>query len=365
MRTTATLIATLMLGVASCAYAQGGPSEGLGGGAGPGGGAIGIGGGAPGGDGPRGGGPGGDGPSGGAPSMEQGPAGDGGRESGGPSADGTTTRGETGDGKASRAERRANDDGGGKGRTERSARRDKSEKSEVKADDTASSDKADKPDRAGKDAAAQGVKDAQDAAAKKDADPARAERAERVKHVDLSGGKRDRVQSAFRDKPDIKRRTDVDIDISVGRRMPRDWHFAPVPITVIELVPEYRDYVFVYVEDEYVICDPDTYEVVAVVPAGGGGSYARAGDASCSTRIRLDEDQRELILKSVRIGREVDVADLEVGWSVPGDIELREFPSEVLSEADELSGCRYFIADDELAVVDPEEDKVVLLIDKR
>ena len=63
--------------------------------------------------------------------------------------------------------------------------------------------------------------------------------------------------------------TDVDIDISVGRRLPRDWHFAPVPITVIELVPEYRDYVFVYVEDEYVICDPDTYEVVAVIPAGG------------------------------------------------------------------------------------------------
>ena len=34
-----------------------------------------------------------------------------------------------------------------------------------------------------------------------------------------------------------------------------------------------------------------------------------------------------------------------------------------LSEADERRGC-YFIADDELAVVDPEEDKVVFLIDK-
>ena len=363
MRTTATLIATLMLGVASCAYAQGGPREGLSGDAGPGGGAVGIGGGAPGGDGPRGGGPGGDGPSG---AMEQGPAGGGeglgGRERGGPSAEGTTTRSETGDGKASRAERRANDDGGGKTGTEKSARRDKSDD---KTDDSAASEKVDKPDRAAKDAAGEGVKDSQDTTTtKKEDDPVRAEKAERVKHVDLSGGKRDRVQSAFRDKADIKRRTDVDIDISIGRRMPRDWHFAPVPITVIELVPEYRDYVFVYVEDEYVICDPDTYEVVALVPAGGSGGYVRTGDASCSTRIRLDEDQRELILKSVRPGREIDVDDLEVGWSVPGDIELREFPSEVLSEADELSGCRYFIADDQLAVVDPEEDKVVLLINK-
>ena len=57
--------------------------------------------------------------------------------------------------------------------------------------------------------------------------------------------------------------------------MPRDWHFVPVPIAVIEVVPEYRDYVFVYVEDEYVICDPDTYEVVAVIPAGGGGALRR------------------------------------------------------------------------------------------
>ena len=109
--------------------------------------------------------------------------------------------------------------------------------------------------------------------------------ADRVKQVDLSGDKRDRVQSAFRDKSDVKRRTKVDIDISVGRRLPRDWDFAPVPIAVIEVVPEYRDYVFVWVEDEYVICDPVTYEVVAVIPAGGrhhasassaGGSAQRA-----------------------------------------------------------------------------------------
>ena len=203
--------------------------------------------------------------------------------------------------------------------------------------------------------------------ARRDADPQRAEKAERVKHVDLSGDKRERVQGAFRDKGDFKRRTDVDIDISIGRRLPRHWHFVPVPITVIEIVPEYRDYVFVYVEDEYVICDPVTYEVVAVIPAGGGGrTYAGggSGDRECSTRSRLSEDQRELILQSVRLGREVDVSDLEVGWSVPQDIELEKFPTAVLSEAGELAACRYFIADDQLAIVDPDDDKVVLLIDK-
>ncbi len=66
----------------------------------------------------------------------------------------------------------------------------------------------------------------------------------------------------------------------------------------------------------------------------------------------------------MRLGHEVDVSDLEVGWSVPQDIDLEKFPKAVLSEADELTACRYFIADDQLAIVDPEDDKVVLLIDK-
>jgi hypothetical protein len=410
MRTTATLIATLMLGMASCAYAQGGPGEGLGGGAGGPGGALGIGGGGPGGRDPGGAGPTGGGPGGDAPAAAQGSGGGGeslrgggdgpGRaeraERGGPSGDASDgpapsraaetpqrergagrksaedsseSRGSKSDGdsKASRAERRASERAkDSKDAAEKSVTRDKSEKTDDKKGDTAAGEKSDKPDGAVGDTAGKGVKDGEGATAKKEADPARAEKAERVKQVDLSGDKRDRVQHAFRDKSDVKRRTDVDIDISVGRRMPRDWHFFPVPIAVIELVPEYRDYVFIYVEDEYVICDPDTYEVVAVIPAGGSGGYASSGsgDSHYSTRIELDDDQRELILKSVRLGREVDVSNLEVGWSVPADIELERFPKAVLSEADELSACRYFIADDQLAIVDPDEDKVVLLIDK-
>ena len=52
------------------------------------------------------------------------------------------------------------------------------------------------------------------------------------------------------------------------------------------------------------------------------------------------------------------MAKPEVGWSVPQDIELEKFPKAVLSEAGELAACRYFIADDQLAIVDPEDDKV-------
>ena len=388
MKTTATLIATLMLGVASCAYAQGSPGEGLGGvgggGAGPAGVGIGSGGDGPGAGGPVGGG--GEGPAGvrglegsgegSGKGRGDGPAAEARRSPSGAAAESPVRQGDDRKNSAGNASEKRGSKGDGDAKSSRADRKDDaaSKPSDGVAEKAAEGVKSDaKPatkeaETNVRDKADDVSKSPQDTADKKDADPQRAERAERVKQVDLSGDKRERVQGAFRGKGDVKRRTDVDIDISIGRRLPRDWHFAPVPITVIEIVPEYRDYVFVYVEDEYVICDPHSYEVVAVVPAGGGRTYAgggsSSGDRDCSTGIRLSEDQRELILKSVRLGREVDVADLAVGWSVPQDIELEKFPNAVLAEAGELAACRYFIADDQLAIVDPEDDKVVLLIDK-
>jgi hypothetical protein len=393
MRKAATLIATLMLGVASCAYAQGGPPDGIGGGGGP----PGIGGGAPGGGGPDGGPPAAQGPGGGASEGRGG--GEGGE---GPSVDRAappsdasegppTPRAESpararsarqksgedsdagpaskGDGpKSSRRERRADDGDDAKDAGDKPKKADVDDKkSRERAADKADEKESQDLTKGAEDAVKQKKDDVTDkdaGPARKDADTAGAVKPERAKQVDLSGDKRDRVQSAFRNKGDVKHRTDVDIDISVGRRLPRHWDFVPVPLVVVEIVPEYRDYVFVWVEDEYVICDPVTYEVVAVIPASGREHAGSSGSGKCPARLTLSEDEEALILRSVRLGREVNVDDLEVGWSVPGDIELREFPSEVLSEADELSGCRYFVADDELAVVDPEEDRVVLLIDK-
>jgi hypothetical protein len=191
---------------------------------------------------------------------------------------------------------------------------------------------------------------------------------DKVKHVDLTGDKRTKVQSAFRDVgSNVKHRTDVNIDISVGRRLPRDWDFVPVPSAVIAIVPEYRDYYFAYVEDEYVIVEPDTYEVVAVLPAEAshaGASSGRQTGGQCSAQLSLTSKERELILDNVRGGRDADVSDISVGRDVPKGIELLRFPDSVIAEAKVLEGCQYFDAGDEIAIVDPNEDKIVLIIDK-
>jgi hypothetical protein len=188
--------------------------------------------------------------------------------------------------------------------------------------------------------------------------------AESAKSVSLNDDKKSRLREALHADKDAKPRKDVHVDISVGRRLPRDWDFRPVPIAVIEIVPEYRDYVFVYADDEYVICDPVTYEVVTVIPAGGAVYAGGSGPDHCPAHLSLSRDERELILDTIRSEREVDVGNLEVGWSVPADIELQRFPDPVISEADELGACRFFVARDQLAIVDPREEKVVLVIDK-
>jgi len=358
------LVATLMLGGMSCAYAQDGPSEKM------------------------------RGPDGGAPSMQESDRG---------SQATTSSQGEEKSGqnerqegpKARSAEKSDSRSGqseerGSKGRSaeeksdvkqQRATKTDEgSESRQSRTDDAKNAtdksakqnDESDTSNKSAGDTREQpdgktgdaGTNDAQkkSAAQKTAGDKASPDSAKRV---DLTGDKRTRVQTAFKSVGDVKHRTHVDIHISVGTRLPRDWDFVPVPVAVLDVVPEYRGYVFAYVDDQYVICDPDSYEVVAVLPAERGCAGASSGRGDkCSTQLSLNSDTRKLILQSVRGGREIDVPDLSVGRSVPRDVQLLTFPDSVISEAQELGSCRYFDAGDQIAIVDPDADKIVLVIDK-
>jgi len=60
--------------------------------------------------------------------------------------------------------------------------------------------------------------------------------------------------------------SDVDFDVDVGVRIPRWFHTFWIPEDVVLVAPEFEGYrCFVY-EDELVIVDPYTLEIVAVIP---------------------------------------------------------------------------------------------------
>jgi hypothetical protein len=59
--------------------------------------------------------------------------------------------------------------------------------------------------------------------------------------------------------------TNVNFNVSVGTRVPRDIAFHPLPTDVVTIYPEWRGYNFVLVRDEIIVIDPSTYEIVAVI----------------------------------------------------------------------------------------------------
>lgn len=61
---------------------------------------------------------------------------------------------------------------------------------------------------------------------------------------------------------------DVDFKVSIGVNVPRTIELHPLPPRVVEIVPDYADYVyFVMADGTIVIVDPSSYEVVYVLTA--------------------------------------------------------------------------------------------------
>lgn len=59
--------------------------------------------------------------------------------------------------------------------------------------------------------------------------------------------------------------TNVNFNISIGTRVPRDVTFHVLPAEVVTIYPQWRGYKFVMVREEIVIVDPNTYEIVEII----------------------------------------------------------------------------------------------------
>jgi hypothetical protein len=266
---------------------------------------------------------------------------------------------------------------------ERSKRDDRKQQSDRKSDEPAAKkadretvrdrkdDNADtkKPEDAPKEAAK--PSDDSKKSASDDTKQGGSAKVQEAKSADLSGDKRDRVKSAFK-STNVKKITNVNIDITVGRRLPRDWEYHSIPTAVIEIVPEYRGYRYVYVEDRYVIVDPDSYEVVYVFDEGGGASVGRSTGESgsgragaCETDLTFTTEDRRFIFEKVHTRTEatIKIGDLEIGAALPSEARVEAFPSEVTTRVSKLDSCRYVVIDDRIAVVDPDSDKIVAFIE--
>lgn len=102
--------------------------------------------------------------------------------------------------------------------------------------------------------------------------------------AELQGEQRTRVREVITRQGHRMERTQVNINLSVGRALPARVTVRPLPAAVIEIVPQYRGYDYIYVGDEIYIIQPRTRRVVYVIDAndvsGSRGPSGAVGLAS-------------------------------------------------------------------------------------
>src|SRR5262249_20114970 len=85
-------------------------------------------------------------------------------------------------------------------------------------------------------------------------------------NVKINDTQRTRITQAIniRTAPKV---TNVNFNVAVGTRVPRTVAFHPLPATVVEVVPEYRGFLYFVVDERIVIVDPESYEIVTIITA--------------------------------------------------------------------------------------------------
>src|SRR5712671_2368504 len=82
----------------------------------------------------------------------------------------------------------------------------------------------------------------------------------------LSTEQRTRITSVIREQH-VQPLANVNFSIAVGTRVPRDVRFYPLPREVVTIYPEWRGYEFVLVNNQIIVIDPRTFEIVAILEA--------------------------------------------------------------------------------------------------
>jgi uncharacterized protein DUF1236 len=82
----------------------------------------------------------------------------------------------------------------------------------------------------------------------------------------LSTEQRTQITTVIRNQH-VQPLQNVNFSIAVGTRVPRDVRFHPLPREVISIYPEWRGYEFVLVNNQILVIDPRTFEIVAILDA--------------------------------------------------------------------------------------------------
>jgi hypothetical protein len=147
----------------------------------------------------------------------------------------------------------------------------------------------------------------------------------------------------------------VNFKVSVGATVSEHVHLAPVPETIVEIVPQFRGYDYVVVRDEIIIVQPRTRKIVEVIHKSGGSSGKSAS-------IHLTKEQRRTFRTAVETTgstRAPDRIEVRTGVTLPEDIVLEDIPQTIVTEVPAIREYRYVVIGSEIALVEPQTRRVI------
>jgi hypothetical protein len=86
----------------------------------------------------------------------------------------------------------------------------------------------------------------------------------------------------------------VNFALYVGVAMPSSVRLSPLPSTIVSIVPQYRGYNYFVTDEQIVIVEPSSHQIVEVLPYEGGG---RAAAAPAERKVQFSNEQRQSIKK--------------------------------------------------------------------
>ncbi len=156
----------------------------------------------------------------------------------------------------------------------------------------------------------------------------------------------------------------LNVQVNVGTRLPRGAEARRLPPEIVRIMPQYRDYEYTVIDNRVAIIDPRRREVVDILDDGPGYSRA-AGDRR--DRVVIGEDTRRRLRELVRS------SPTTVGSTSPSAsggetsarncLSLQPMPEELARNHPELANYRYLAIGDEVVLVDPQQPKIVQVID--
>jgi hypothetical protein len=148
-------------------------------------------------------------------------------------------------------------------------------------------------------------------------------------------------------------RSRVNFNIAVGTAVPASVRFVPLPSTIVAIVPQYRGYHYVVVEDEIVIIEPRTRRIVHVMPFSGG---SRA--AVTKRKVSMSDANRDYVRTTVKARPRAaettgtGITEIVVGDTLPETVVIERFPDPVYRRVPVLRSYQYIQRNDDIYLVD-------------